>query len=140
MTLSRARQLRRDSTDAEQTLWRALRAKHFAGLKFRRQQPIGPYIVDFVSFQAALVIELDGGQHDEQAERDETRTLYLNSRGLQVLRFWNNEILPNPDAALAGCGRKGSGTRWEMLGNRKDHRNGSFAGADRGFWPLRAGC
>ncbi len=85
-------------TDAERRLWRELRA---GGLnaKWRRQQPIGNYIADFVCQQARLIIEVDGGQHCE-SEPDERRTAWLESIGYRVLRFWNNEVLENIDGIL----------------------------------------
>ncbi|PWT74548.1 MAG: DNA (cytosine-5-)-methyltransferase [Proteobacteria bacterium] len=95
-----AKQLRRDSTDAERSLWRHLRAHRFFGWKFKRQQPIGRYIVDFVCFEAQLVIEVDGGQHPAAAHEDEARDLWLRSQGFQVVRFWNNEVLGNIEGVL----------------------------------------
>lgn len=79
-----------------------LRHKQLDGVKFRRQQPIGAYIVDFASFEKKLVIEIDGGQHNEEEmrERDEERTTWLKERGYQVLRFWNNEVLMNMEGVL----------------------------------------
>lgn len=92
--------LRQQMTEAERLLWRHLRAHRLGGEKFRRQQPIGPYVVDFVHFRARLVIEADGGQHNG-ALADAQRDAWLESNGFRVLRFWNNEILQNTDAALA---------------------------------------
>ncbi|CAB3797255.1 hypothetical protein LMG28688_04486 [Paraburkholderia caffeinitolerans] len=86
-------------TDAEQLLWRHLRAHRLCGHKFRRQQPIGPYIVDFVHFGARLVIEADGGQHNGSAG-DAVRDAWLQSQGFTVLRFWNDEILLNIEGVL----------------------------------------
>ena len=85
-------------TDAERRLWRELRA---GGLnaKWRRQQPMGNYIADFVCQQARLIVEVDGGQHCE-SEADERRTAWLESLGYRVLRFWNNEVLENIDGVL----------------------------------------
>jgi very-short-patch-repair endonuclease len=96
----RARKLRKDSTEAERLLWRHLKAKQILGLKFRRQEQIGYYIVDFVCYKASLIVEADGGQHLENAENDEDRTKWLNSQGFMLLRFWNNEILTNIDGVL----------------------------------------
>ncbi len=89
-----ARQLRNNATAAERRLWRALRAQQLDGYKFRRQAAIGPYIVDFVCFSHKLVIELDGVQHAEgdAPQRDAARTAWLESRGFQVLRFWNHQL------------------------------------------------
>ena len=90
-----ARQLRAQGTDAEQTLWRCLRARQLNGHKFRRQHPIGPYIADFACVEARWVIELDGGQHawEEAQLYDGHRTRFLQSQGWQVLRFWNHDVL-----------------------------------------------
>ncbi len=87
--------LRREMTDAEKLLWRHLRLRQFAGYKFRRQHPLGNYIVDFVCLEAALVLEVDGGQHAESADNDAIRTQWLEANGLHVMRFWNNEVLNN---------------------------------------------
>ncbi len=92
---ARARRLRRDETDAEKAIWRLLRNRQFSTLKFRRQQPIGRYFVDFYCHERRLVIEIDGGQHS--VARDEERTAYLESGRLTVLRFWNNDVLGNPE-------------------------------------------
>ena len=82
-------------TDAERVLWRKVRAHRFAGFKFKRQEPMGLYVVDFVCYEAKLIIELDGGQHAEQQEADAERTRWLESRGFRVVRFWNNDVLAN---------------------------------------------
>ena len=97
-----ARELRQEQPDAERALWVRLKNKQLEGTKFRRQQPIGPYIVDFASLETKLVIEIDGGQHNEKElrERDEERTTWLKERGYQVLRFWNNEVLMNMEGVL----------------------------------------
>ena len=92
--MQRARTLRTNSTDAERKLWSLLRARQVQGLKFVRQFAIGPYIVDFVCREAALIIEVDGGQHAECRD-DALRTAFLNAQGYSVLRFWNNEVLGN---------------------------------------------
>jgi len=95
-----AKQLRKNMTDAERALWRQLRSRQLSGHKFRRQQPIGKYIVDFVCLEKRLVIELDGGQHaeDAQAQNDSQRTAWLEQNGYRVLRFWNHEILHSIEA------------------------------------------
>jgi very-short-patch-repair endonuclease len=90
---SKARALRRNMTDAERALWNHLRLRQMQGFKFRRQQPIGNYIVDFVSFDQKLIIELDGGQHVSQASYDRARTAWLEKQGFEVLRFWDNQVL-----------------------------------------------
>ena len=98
----RARNLRLAQTEVERTLWQKLRNRQLNGFKFRRQHPIGPYIVDFFCLDARLAIELDGSQHgDERAvEDDERRTAYLNDQGYRVLRFWNQEVIDNLDGVL----------------------------------------
>ncbi|MDR3470771.1 MAG: endonuclease domain-containing protein [Devosia sp.] len=93
-----ARSLRTNSTDAERKLWSLLRNRQIAGAKFVRQFPIGPYVADFVCREAALIIEADGGQHDEPSDRE--RTAYLNAEGYSVLRFWNNDVLGNPSGVF----------------------------------------
>lgn len=92
-----AKQLRKNTTQAEKQLWQQLRAKQLHGFKFKRQQPIGNYVVDFVCFEKSLVIELDGGQHAEQVDRDAARTQWLEAQGFKVIRFWNNNVLQNLD-------------------------------------------
>jgi len=96
----RARALRREMTEAERCLWQRLRAHRFMGLKFRRQKPLGRYIADFVCFEIGLVVELDGGQHSEQLAYDQRRDAWLRSRGFEVLRFWNHEVLQYTDVVL----------------------------------------
>ena len=90
-----AARLRREQTDVEQALWFAVRNRRLAGYKFRRQATIGPLVADFLCADAMLIVELDGGQHDEEA--DAARTAYLESRGYRVLRFWNNDAADNLD-------------------------------------------
>ncbi|HXV82037.1 MAG TPA: DUF559 domain-containing protein [Candidatus Binatia bacterium] len=94
----RARELRKNPTDAERVLWSQLRFWQIAGCKFRRQQPLGRYIVDFVCLEKRLVIEVDGGQHAKQATLDAERDKWLRDEGFVVLRFWNNDVLKNIDA------------------------------------------
>ncbi|MCY4573584.1 MAG: DUF559 domain-containing protein [Gemmatimonadetes bacterium] len=96
----RARELRQHSTDAERMLWSRLRNRRLQGTKFRRQAQIGQYIVDFLSMERRLIIELDGGHHADQRDSDDVRTRALESEGFQVLRFWNNEVLREPDSVL----------------------------------------
>jgi adenine-specific DNA-methyltransferase len=96
----RARSLRRDQTDAERVLWQHLRNRRLLGCKFRRQHPIGPFFVDFVCLELMLVIEIDGGQHALDIERDAERTAYLGSKGFSVLRFWNNQVLSETESVL----------------------------------------
>ena len=98
-TVQRARSLRKSGTMVENRLWYVLRNRNLDGLKFTRQVPIGPYFVDFLCAEAGLVVELDGGQHSENAS-DTARTSYLNREGYAVLRFWNNEVNSNRAAVL----------------------------------------
>ena len=95
-----AKHLRHHMTDSENRLWRHLRAHRLNGEKFRRQQPIGSYVVDFVHFGARLIVEADGGQHCD-APKDETRDAWLREQGFTVMRFWNNDIMQNLDGVLA---------------------------------------
>ncbi len=94
-----AKELRRSMTDAERLLWRHLRAHRLNGHKFRRQQPIGRYVVDFVHFGARLIIECDGGQHSDNP-KDHARDTWLRQQGFRILRFWNHEILLDTDSVL----------------------------------------
>jgi len=98
MTTSNARQLRKNPTDAEQAPWKHLRLCQLGEYKFRRQQPIGWYIVDFVNFEKRVIIELDGGQHSQQVDYDAERTACLNAQGYRVLRFWNNQVIKEVEA------------------------------------------
>ncbi|TBR17913.1 endonuclease domain-containing protein [bacterium] len=95
-----SRELRRRQTDCEQRIWGRLRDRRLAGFKFRRQRPIGPYIVDFCCLEKRLVVELDGGQHSERREYDERRTRFLEDEGFRVLRFWDNEVLDETEGVL----------------------------------------
>ena len=95
---TRARQLRKQSTDAERLLWRHLRNRQFEGYKFKRQKPLGHYIVDFVCLEKSLVVELDGGQHAEQIEYDAERNAWLESQGFRVVRPWNNQVLEETES------------------------------------------
>jgi very-short-patch-repair endonuclease len=123
-----ARQLRKNSTLVERKLWRYLRSRSLGGFKFVRQEPIGPYVVDFICREKRLVVEVDGGQHAESA-RDTVRDQWLLEHRYRVLRFWNNEVLgniegvwqtifaatlaaapPHPDL-LPACGEKGTPSR-----------------------------
>ena len=93
-TLKTAKKLRNDMTNAERKLWSVLRNGQMGGAKFRRQQPIGSFVADFVCHEQRLIIEADGGQHAESAA-DESRTAFLTAAGYRVLRFWNNDIIAN---------------------------------------------
>ena len=94
--------MRREPTEAEAMLWRYLRDGRTINAKFRRQQPIGPYITDLISFEHRLIVEIDGGQHadDEAQQHDEQRTGWLMEQNFQVLRFWNNDVTSNIEGVL----------------------------------------
>jgi very-short-patch-repair endonuclease len=100
MTTARAKQLRSLMTDAERRLWYRLRAHRFDGYKFKRQAPIGSYIVDFVCYNRQVIIEVDGGQHAESIS-DRIRDAWLTSQGFKILRFWNDDVLKRTDIVLA---------------------------------------
>jgi len=104
MANDRARTLRKTLTDAERRLWIRLQRRQVEGCKFRRQAPIGPYIVDFLCLSHRLVIEVDGSQHAWHASADAARTAWLESQGFAVLRFWNNQVLDETDAVVAAIG------------------------------------
>src|SRR5882724_10354365 len=99
MGLTQAKKLRSDMTEAERRLWYRLRAHRFDGHKFKRQVPVGRYVVDFACLGRKLVVEVDGGQHAEN-QRDAMRDSYLRNEGFRVLRFWNNDVLGNTDGVL----------------------------------------
>ena len=96
----RARQLRKNPTDAERLLWQRLRLWQVDEFKFRRQQPMGNYIVDFVCLEKRLIIEVDGGQHAEDANYDTDRDAWLRNQSFVILRFWNNDVLKNIDGVM----------------------------------------
>ena len=98
--LNSAKTLRSKQTEAEQRLWYHLRAHRFEGLKFKRQKPIGRYIVDFICVERRLIIEIDGGQHSEQVKYDHDRDTWLRSQGYTVLRFWNHEVMQQLESVL----------------------------------------
>jgi very-short-patch-repair endonuclease len=99
-TVQRAKALRRRMTDAEVKLWLRLNNRQLGGHKFRKQVPIAPYIVDFACLELKLIVEADGGQHDENRAKDEKRTAYLEGRGYRVLRFGNTDVLRNIDGVV----------------------------------------
>ena len=98
--------LRRNMTEAESKLWRALRLQQFRGFKFRRQHALGNYVLDFVCLSAKVVIEVDGGQHAEAVAADEQRSRFLEGAGFRVLRFWNNQVLGETEAVLIRIGEE----------------------------------
>jgi very-short-patch-repair endonuclease len=97
-----AKSLRHNPTEAESLLWGHLKSKKLNAVKFRRQQPVGSYIVDFISFQQKLIIEIDGGQHNYKSKTtsDKTREAELQKRGYRVIRFWNNDVLQNLEGVI----------------------------------------
>ena len=95
-----SKQLKAEMTDAEKLLWSKIRRKQLNGVKFCRQKIVGNYIVDFLSFDKKLIIELDGGQHADQVEYDEKRIAFLEQQGFTVIRFWNTEVLLETDSVL----------------------------------------
>ncbi len=101
--VQQARALRQSPTTAEQLLWRHLRNRQLAGAKFRRQHPLGPYILDFVCLEHGLVVEVDGGQHAQAPQQlhDQQRTAWLQQQGFRVLRFWNHDVLQQTHEVLA---------------------------------------
>jgi very-short-patch-repair endonuclease len=98
--ITKARALRKNQTLAETALWQRLRNREFCGHKFRRQVPIGPYVVDFLCKASRLIVEVDGGQHANQVHDDAARDTYLRGQGYQIVRFWNNEVLGNLNGVL----------------------------------------
>ena len=107
------RTLRNNLTNAEKALWRVLRGRQISGVKFRRQHPFGDYILDFVSLEIKLAIEVDGSQHGKVTEYDVIRAKELQAAGFQVLRFWNNEVLQNIEAVKEKI--------WMVVQERKSH-------------------
>jgi very-short-patch-repair endonuclease len=97
MASKRAQKLRRNPTKAELRLWKLLRRQQILGCRFRRQVPIGPYVADFACYSHRVIIEVDGGQHAMEADKDLQRTRWLESQKFRVLRFWNNDVLANPE-------------------------------------------
>ena len=100
MSVIQARGLRRRMTDAERALWSRLRDRQLDGHKFRRQHPLGPFVVDFFCEARRLVVELGGGQHAWQTSADLRRTQWLEEYGCRVVRFWNNDVLGNTDGVM----------------------------------------
>lgn len=111
----RARRLRQDMTDAERKVWRFLRARQTEGFRFRRQVPFGRYIADFVCHEAALVIEIDGGQHDAESPAEIQRSKFLEAQGYRIIRFWNDDVLANAEGVYV--------TIVENLGRHHPHPN-----------------
>jgi very-short-patch-repair endonuclease len=110
--VDRARQLRHKSTPPEQLLWLALRNGQIAGLKFRRQHPIGPYVADFYCHSAGLVVEINGMSHMDRLDHDNERIAYLEQQGLKILRVTNQDVMDDLDAVARGIAQA-AGVEWE---------------------------
>jgi very-short-patch-repair endonuclease len=110
--IKRARQLRKDNTPPEELLWLALRNGQIAGLKFRRQHPVGRYVVDFYCRSAGLVVEIDGMSHIDRLEEDQERINYLDQQGLKVLRVTNQDVMNDLDAVARGIAQT-AGVEWD---------------------------
>jgi very-short-patch-repair endonuclease len=97
-----ARQLRKEQTDAENLLWHLLRGRNFCGFKFRRQYPMCGYILDFYCHDVGLAVELDGGGHNQEEQQlyDMERTRIIESAGIRIVRFWNNDVLTGMEGVL----------------------------------------
>ena len=106
IAIERARELRRNMTQPERALWRLLRDRRLAVLKFRRQQPVGDYIADFFCEASNLIVELDGRSHDDRGEYDRRRQRWLESCGLRIMRISNDDILNDPEAVVIGIARR----------------------------------
>jgi very-short-patch-repair endonuclease len=111
MASKNARQLRGTATEAELRLWSAIRRRQLDGLRFRRQVPLGRFVVDFVCYDVRLVVELDGGQHSDSQDDDAARTQWLESRGFRVVRFWNHEVFENLNGVLDVIGETAASYR-----------------------------
>jgi len=121
-----AKALRKNLTDSERKLWRYLRARQLEGLKFRRQEPIGGYIVDFVCFEKHLVIEVDGGQHAQEKNKDAVRDAWLREQGFRVLRFWDNEVMANTEGVLDSIRENLSYQPSPSMGEERDEGDQPF--------------
>ena len=113
--ISRARQMRKQSTDAERLLWSKLRDRRMMNCKFRRQYPMGRYIVDFVCRKHNLIIEIDGGHHADQQDYDAVRSEWLRSQGFNVLRYWDTDVLTRLESVL------------ELIGEALEKRGASYS-------------
>ncbi len=115
MVIDRARGLRRTATPPEQLLWSVLRGRRLTGLKFRRQEAVGPYIVDFCCRQLKLIVELDGMSHEEKVSRDEVRTRWLEQQGYRVFRVTNWDVNEDLEAVARGIARE-AGVEFDQTG------------------------
>jgi adenine-specific DNA-methyltransferase len=116
-----AREMRKRMPTAEQLLWYLIRNRRIAGAKFRRQHPVGRYILDFYCVEKKLAVELDGGQHSEQQNYDQQRDAYLEQQGIEVLRFWNNQMLLETEVVLESI-------YLNLVGNNPSPASGRGAG------------
>jgi very-short-patch-repair endonuclease len=140
---SRARTMRGAPTESELRLWRLLRDRRLSGFKFRRQVPVGPYIVDFLCVGAKLIVEADGSQHAE-SRHDNIRDAYLAGQGWKVLRFWNNEVSQNREGVLetiyAHANRPSSGPSGHLLPKGEGVLNAASPKGDRPGPTVSAGA
>jgi very-short-patch-repair endonuclease len=115
---TRARELRRNATRAEAVMWDLLRHRRLRGLKFRRQFPLATFVADFCCYSLRLIVELDGGVHDEPAQvaHDENRDAYLTSRGYSILRIPNHRLFQNPESVLEEICQAAEERGWQPLG------------------------
>lgn len=137
MSVDRAKTLRKQMTDAERRLWYRLRAHRFQGQKFKRQVPIGSYVVDFANLRAKLVVEVDGGQHAE-SRSDSVRDRALRERGFQVLRFWNTDVLRSTDEVLGVIAAAMHSSKQAPLSRRGAPRLATLSPLGRGEVKVRA--
>jgi len=110
--IRRARDLRQIGTPPEQLLWLVLRNEQIGGLKFRRQHPVGPYVLDFYSRSASLAVEIDGMSHDDKISQDAERTKYIEGQGIQILRVTNEDVMHDLDAVTREIARL-CGVPWD---------------------------
>jgi ATP-dependent DNA helicase RecQ len=110
--IRRARSLRHEGTEPECLLWNTLRNGQIGGLRFRRQHPIGPYVVDFFCHSAGLVVEVDGMSHDDKAAPDAERSAYMVAQGLRILRVQNRDVMSDLDAVSREIARL-CGVPWD---------------------------
>lgn len=134
---NKARQLRRNQTDAERVLWARLRNRQLRGAKFRRQHPIGPFVADFACPQQQLVVELDGGQHAVEVAGDQKRSRFLEGQGYRVLRFWNHEVLNNSDGVIERIAEALSCPRLDTLPKGEEVLSGKCEAKKRPLRTLR---
>ncbi|GEM_PF-1938156 len=122
-----ARLLRKRMTDAERLIWSCLRNGRFKSLKFRRQYPMGPYVADFCSVKARLVIEIDGGQHQSNQVLDLVRSGFMEKKGYRVVRIWNHEVLTELEAVLEELDRTLTALTLDPLIDVPTHKSGRVA-------------